>query len=661
MTALLVYAYTLGLVAAVNPCGFALLPVYLPFFARLDNGSAPLARRIAQALGAAGGVSVGFIAVFAVIGAALSAGAAAIMAWVPWIMVVIALAMTALGVAMLSGRSGRWLPSTALPVRGRSPRSMVTFGVTYGVASLSCALPLFLAGISGAFLRVGLVRGLASVLAYALGMATVLTGLAVAISLGRGRVAWMRRLSRYVHPVGAVLLVVVGAYLAYYWVTALFAPTRAFPLTGLVDSVQATVAGWLAVAGVWLGVGLASAVALVLLVAWLARLVGGRTAVVLTLALPALVVPAGLLAGSGGVAGPPQGARTGYGSVPAALRPGRAAQLLTAYTPIRPPLRVADFTLADQRGNQVSLRDLVGRVVVLAFMDDRCTDICRQYSPDMLAAARDLGTAASKVAFVGINVNPFHTRVADVAAFTRSEHLGRLPHWRFLTGPVPRLKRVWHTYGVDVETQGHSVYHSGTIYLIDQRGRGRATMNFASSPGQTAQWGNAMATSIGNLLHVPVSTATSSTGTQHAGPGITVAQRGAAPGFRLPRLRHPAQDLTLAELRGKPAVINFWASWCVPCRQELPRIQQAAASWGDRVSIVGVDVTDQRPDALKLAAAAGIRYPLAFDQDGRVASAYRVVNLPTTVFVSADGRVVARHTGEITRADLAGAIRNLMR
>lgn len=665
MNGLLGYAFTLGLVAAVNPCGFALLPVYLPSFARVDDRAAPPARRLARAVWAAVLVSAGFGLVFGAVGAAVSAGAGAVMRWAPWAMVALAALMVAAGVWSLAGRpAGGWLARLAPHVHGRSPRSMFVFGVGYGLASLSCALPVFLAGVAGAFLRSGLPEALAIVLAYAAGMATVFTALAVAVAFGwRAPARGLRRLSRYVEPLGGVLLIAVGGYLAYYWVTSLVAPVTAFPLTGLVESFQARVAGQLSGAGPWVGAGVAGALLLAAVAGWLSRRVGARAAAAVTLALPALLVPAVLL--HAGVLGAPAhtsaAARTAPSSAPAP-RLSRSAQYLTTYTPQRPPTPAPGFALTGQHGRRVSLASLRGKIVVLSFMDDHCHDICLLYAPDMLAAARDLGSLARQVEFVGINVNPFHTRPAAVAGFTRREHLSRLPHWHFLTGTPSALRKVWHSYGETVEVRGHSVQHEGVIYFLGRRGREQAEMNFGDSAAHTARWGHALADVAAGLLGKPAPRAAQpSAPARSRGPGIDVAGHGRAPAFRLPRLRQPARDVSLAGLAGKPLVVSFWASWCTPCLHELPVFRKAASRWRGRVTFVGITIDDQRASALRVARQAGLAYPLAYDRAGKAAAAYQVVDLPTTFFISAGGRVVARHTGEITGADLARAVRSLSR
>lgn len=98
----------------------------------------------------------------------------------------------------------------------------------------------------------------------------------------------------------------------------------------------------------------------------------------------------------------------------------------------------------------------------------------------------------------------------------------------------------------------------------------------------------------------------------------------------------------LAGLRGEPTVINLWASWCGPCREELPLLAKAHRELGDRVRIVGIDFADDAPDAaLALAANAGVTYPLASDPKSTLKGDLLVVGLPQTIFVDEQGTIVA--------------------
>lgn len=147
---------------------------------------------------------------------------------------------------------------------------------------------------------------------------------------------------------------------------------------------------------------------------------------------------------------------------------------LMALSPV-PSVTAAPFTLTDQYGRVLTLRDFRGRVVVIEFMDSRCTDICPIVSQEFIDAYHDLGSTAPHVVFLAINVNKFHARVADVAAFSREHQLDAIPTWHFLTGPVASLQDAWHHYGIDVVSRGPKAdtLHSSFVFFIDAQGRER--------------------------------------------------------------------------------------------------------------------------------------------------------------------------------------------
>ncbi len=125
----------------------------------------------------------------------------------------------------------------------------------------------------------------------------------------------------------------------------------------------------------------------------------------------------------------------------------------------------------------------------------------------------------------------------------------------------------------------------------------------------------------------------------------------AAPDFSLPLL--DGGTLALNELRGKPAIINFWATWCPPCRRELPALQAAYETYGDRIGFVAVDVKEQPEQVAGFVNELGITFPIALDGDGAVSGvAYKVRGIPTTVFVDSKGVVSARHVGPLDEATI---------
>lgn len=133
------------------------------------------------------------------------------------------------------------------------------------------------------------------------------------------------------------------------------------------------------------------------------------------------------------------------------------------------------FTLTDQNGHRLSLASLRGKVVVLQFMDPHCTDICPLVSQEFVDAYHDLGAKASQVVFAAVNVNPYHTDVPSMAAYSRAHGLVTIPDWHYFTGPVPQLRSVWQGYHIAVNAPNRNadVQHTSAVYFIDRQGRER--------------------------------------------------------------------------------------------------------------------------------------------------------------------------------------------
>lgn len=151
----------------------------------------------------------------------------------------------------------------------------------------------------------------------------------------------------------------------------------------------------------------------------------------------------------------------------------------------------------------------------------------------------------------------------------------------------------------------------------------------------------------GTTLHATSNQVITSTG------GVFHAEAGqVAPAWSLPSLRQPSATATLAQFRGRPVVLNFWASWCPPCRKEMPALAATARRLAGKVDFVGVDTNDKRAAALAFASRTGVSYPLAFDPQGATAGNYGVYGMPTTFFVSAQGKLLGRQVGGLTERRL---------
>jgi cytochrome c biogenesis protein CcmG/thiol:disulfide interchange protein DsbE len=134
-----------------------------------------------------------------------------------------------------------------------------------------------------------------------------------------------------------------------------------------------------------------------------------------------------------------------------------------------------------------------------------------------------------------------------------------------------------------------------------------------------------------------------------------------APAFSLPRLDQTG-DLTLASLKGKAIVLNFWASWCAPCRDEVPVLERAWDRYRrNGVVIVGVDQQDLSSDARKFARKYGMTYPLVRDGPGHVVAKYGLTGVPETFFVGRSGKIVGKHIeGRVSQRELADGIEKAM-
>jgi cytochrome c biogenesis protein CcmG/thiol:disulfide interchange protein DsbE len=119
------------------------------------------------------------------------------------------------------------------------------------------------------------------------------------------------------------------------------------------------------------------------------------------------------------------------------------------------------------------------------------------------------------------------------------------------------------------------------------------------------------------------------------------------------------RSVRLSGLAGTPMVINVWASWCAPCRKELPLLAKAHREYGDRVRIIGVDVNDAAPEAaLRLADRSGVTYPQLADRKLRLRASLRITAVPQTVFVDERGRMVFTERAPFrSYADVTAAIR----
>ena len=245
----LTLALSAGMLAAVNPCGFALLPAYLSALV-IGDDSPGTARAVGRALALTGWMTLGFIAVFGVFGLVISPVASQVQQYLPWFTVAFGVVVAVAGAWLLAGRE---LPTFRLGRGGgatvtRSAPAMVSFGASYATASLTCSIAPFLALVVTSFRAGAPGEGVLLYVAYAVGMGLLVGVAAVAVALARrGLVTGLRRTGRWVPRLGGVLLLVVGAYVAWYgaWeLRVLGGDDPADPVIEAAARIQRTLAGW---------------------------------------------------------------------------------------------------------------------------------------------------------------------------------------------------------------------------------------------------------------------------------------------------------------------------------------------------------------------------------------------------------------------------------
>ena len=221
------YAFGAGMVSAVNPCGFAMLPVYLSLYLGADDAQYNERAwyvRVGRAAGVAAVVTAGFGLLFGLLGIIVSAGGSFLLAAMPWLSVIIGIFLVLLGVWLMFGKHFSLDVMTRISSKIGDPRNISVkgfflFGVGFGATSLGCTLPIFLVVVGGSLTSGDFFSGLIQFFLYILGTGTVLLILSVGMAFIKGGVVLsvFRRIVPYVNRISAVLLILAGSYICYYW------------------------------------------------------------------------------------------------------------------------------------------------------------------------------------------------------------------------------------------------------------------------------------------------------------------------------------------------------------------------------------------------------------------------------------------------------------
>ena len=261
------YSFLLGMFAAVNPCGFVMLPAYLIFFLGLESQRTGVDRQrasVRRALVVSLATSAGFMVVFLAVGTVSRLVTRQIQDNAKYVSLVVGVGLIVLGVMMLRG----WKPplTTAGMGAGRERKrtvvGMFAFGAAYAVASIGCTIGFLVSAVFGSFAASGFISGVASVALYGAGMALVVTALTMTLAVASGGLLRVLRNGlRYIDRTAGVFIILTGMYLTWYWYVAITG-SGTNPVTRTIDSGQSELVTFMQRQGVWrLSTALGSVVA----------------------------------------------------------------------------------------------------------------------------------------------------------------------------------------------------------------------------------------------------------------------------------------------------------------------------------------------------------------------------------------------------------------
>ena len=240
------YSFILGVLAAVNPCGFVLLPTYLIFFlGTREEPNLKTGERLRRALVVSSGISIGFLAIFFVIGVISRL-------FTQWIELNAKYASLAIGIVLVIGGARMltgWTPKFAVPqlggVQTKTFRATVVYGVAYAVASIGCTIGFLTTAVFGSIALHGFVSGVISILLYGLGMAMLVTALTVSLAFAKtGLLTIVKNQLHLIQRLGAIFVTLTGIYLVFYWYAAI-SETRSASFVTRIERWQTRVASFL--------------------------------------------------------------------------------------------------------------------------------------------------------------------------------------------------------------------------------------------------------------------------------------------------------------------------------------------------------------------------------------------------------------------------------
>ena len=222
------FAFAVGMVSAVNPCGFAMLPAYLGLYLgandQSDAGRNPF-QQVLKGLEIGSAVTLGLVVLFGIAGTIIALGFHSVGSVLAWLGLGIGIILTVTGAWLVGG--GKLYTGFAAQAASRignpgqvNVKGYFLFGISYGIASLSCTLPIFLSVIGTSFAASTILTSLSQFLLYGMGMGVVIMVLTLGVAFFKSAMlGTIRKVLPYVGPIGSWLMVIAGAYIVFYWLT----------------------------------------------------------------------------------------------------------------------------------------------------------------------------------------------------------------------------------------------------------------------------------------------------------------------------------------------------------------------------------------------------------------------------------------------------------
>ena len=312
-----------------------------------------------------------------------------------------------------------------------------------------------------------------------------------------------------------------------------------------------------------------------------------------------------------------------------------------------------NYELTDQAGQPVDPVTTAGRDLVIAAFNTTCHETCPLYAALFFEIEQHMPPG---VILAEVTTDPSTDTPTVLSAY--SHKIGA--PWTFATGSIDALTSFWKPFGVELAAGD---VHTSTLALVDRHGYIRLV--YRGVPGVGAGMPPGLITGLSPQRLRQLASGGDGWGAPDMLQALATIARpiqppnnagGQAPAFTLTGT--DGRQVTLASLAGKPAVINFWASYCPPCRAEMPLLQRLVGQRSG-FQLVLVDEGDSGQAARAFLSAVGLNQPALLDSDLSVGRAYGAIALPTTVFVRADGTIAARHIGQLDEAVLAAQLTTL--